>query len=210
MARATLAAAALLLLLAAAAAEDKCPPGCGTCTPMTADEIAALKAKKEAKRATWKAKLASIIGKDVNGDGKIDAADAPSRGEGQRREGKPDKVWQKCLTCSDTKATTLKEGRCVCNPGFGFPLPKPDANGKPVKPTTPPTCSACIDNTVSGPDAPKPDWAALGFKRPDWAAAAGKTGGRHLLGMGHGRGSFCVPCPAETTASADATKCAPK
>lgn len=199
-------------MLAAATAQDKCPNGCATCQPMTATEIAARKAKKDAQRSSWLAKIAQARGKDTNNDGTIDAADVATRSERMQKREKPANwVPQTCLTCNDAKAYQLVDGRCVCATGYGHPLPKPDANGKFVKPSTPPACSECKDNTVSGPDAPPVDWAALGFKKDARRSAFGAapaTGGRHLLGGGggHHKSSFCVPCPAGTNAQGGA-KC---
>jgi hypothetical protein len=103
-------------------------------------------------------------------------------------------------------------------------MPKPDANGRPVRPATRPACVACADNTVSGPDAPAVDWAALGFKRdargprpmgPSGAgprgpsgAGAGAAGALHPFGWGpRNAAMFCVPCPAGTSAK-NGAKCA--
>lgn len=83
-------AAATVLLATSVAAEQKCPHGCAACEPLSAGELAALKAKWDAKKAKWEAKQAAKTtdGRHLLGwGGKKNAAN------------KQDYVPMKCTSC---------------------------------------------------------------------------------------------------------------
>lgn len=110
-----LAAATLLLATSVAAqTQQKCPHGCAACEPLSADELAALQAKKdaqlakkEAKKAKWEAKQLGATQKLVTTNG----ARRLLKWGGKNKANKKEHVPMKCTSCINDNYV-LNNGFC--------------------------------------------------------------------------------------------------